>query len=323
MTDHTHNHSHCGCCGTRRSCEVSRRGFMAGMGAAAGTVTLSSLVAKTASAKEPVRQPLIRQPLVVQPVLVYSLPQRREGTSWRSWGAIQTERDVAAEKKNITQELAGMNQDADFPLKIKPLLAVRNPDEAKKVADGDHDVLLMYAASSWVNTLEALTNPEKWTLVFLRHKSGPVYLWYEIVSNRFLRKTVDEYTQPGVTPKDVVVDKYEEVLWRLRAFSGLKNTIGKRVVCVGGPAGWGVGGRPAPDNTRNVFGMELIDVSYDDLGKRIMKARANQSLVKWSNEQAEKFLREDGISLHTDKEFVKKCFLLTEVFHQLLHEYET
>jgi len=106
---------------------------------------------------------------------------------------------VSDEKNRIGKELAEMKQKADFPMEILPLLTVRNPGEASKVAKGNHDVLLMYAASGWVDTLEALTNPDKWTIVFLRHRSGPVYLWYEIISNRYLRKTVDEFGQPGMT----------------------------------------------------------------------------------------------------------------------------
>ncbi|MGA1822856.1 MAG: hypothetical protein ACMUIG_10055, partial [Thermoplasmatota archaeon] len=50
-----------------------------------------------------------------------------------------------------------------------------------------------------------------WNLMFLRHSPGPVYLWYEIVHPRFLRKTVDEYGQPGMDVHDVVVDSYDEL----------------------------------------------------------------------------------------------------------------
>ena len=64
--------------------------------------------------------------------------------------------------------------------------------------------------------------------MFLRHKSGPVYLWYEIAHPIFLRKYTDEYKLPGgIDIWDIVVDDYDEVLWRLRALYGLKNTIGK------------------------------------------------------------------------------------------------
>jgi len=321
---HHHKHSQCGCCGSRLcSSEVSRRGFLVGMGAAAGGLTVSALAATAGTPRDPVRFDTTRKSLRVQPVLVYSIAKRREGVSWRSWGGLHSEKDVSDEKNRIGKELAEMKQKADFPMEILPLLTVRNPDEASKVAKGNHDVLLMYAASGWVDTLEALTNPDKWTIVFLRHRSGPVYLWYEIISNRYLRKTVDEFGQPGMTTKDVVVDRYDEILWRLRALGGLRNTLKKKVVCIGGASGWGAGGRAAPKLTQDMFGMELINVDYKELGQRIMAARENRSLVNWCDDEAKKYLAQDGVTLHTDKSFVTKCFLLTEVFHVLLAEHKT
>ncbi len=293
------------------------------MGAAAGALTFSTLSATAAAAKGPVRFDTTRKSLRVQPVLVYSIAKRREGVSWRNWGGLHSEKDVSGEKNRIGKELAEMKQKADFPMEILPLLTVSNPDEAAKTAKGNHDVLLMYAASCWVDVLEALTNPDKWTIVFLRHRSGPVYLWYEIISNRYLRKTVDEFGQPGVTTRDVVVDRYDEILWRLRSLGGLKNTLKKKVVCVGGPSGWGVGGGAAPKLTQDIFGMEFITVDYKELGQRIAVASENKALVNWCRDEAKKYLAQPGVTLHTEKAFVEKCFLLTEVFHTLLAEHKT
>jgi len=240
MSTHTHHSHTCGCCTSRCSANnISRRYFMGGVSATVASTLAYSTLSAHGAPKDPVRFGLVRQTLRVQPVLIYSTPDRREGLSWRSWGAIQTEQDAAEEKRRIGSELSAMKKSADFPLEVLPLISLKTPEEARNIAKGDHDVLLMYPAGGWVDILEDLTNPEKWTIVFLRHRSGPVYLWYEIVSNRFLRKTVDEFGQPGVDTKDVVVDKTDEVLWRLRALSGLKNTMGKRMVCVGGASGWG------------------------------------------------------------------------------------
>lgn len=335
MTSHSHDHqscnqhspsSFCGCCSSwwcpsHKGAQVNRRQFMGTT--TAGSIALSSLMATSAFSQEPKRIDPIRKVLKVQPVLTYSLETRREGTSWRGWGGIHTEQDAIEERNRISQELAEMASQADFPLEIMPIISVMNPEQAAQVAKGSHDVLIMYAASSWGNTLEALVNPEKWTLVFLRHRSGPVYLWYEIISNRFLRKTVDEFGQPGVDTKDVVVDKTDELLWRLRALSGVKNTIGKKIVCVGGASGWGAGGQKAPQLTQDVFKMELIDVSYDELGKRIQKARENSSLVKRCADEARNYIRQDGITLETSEEFISKAFLLTEIFHDLLADAQT
>jgi len=69
--------------------------------------------------------------------------------------------------------------------------------------------------------------------------------------------------------------------------------------------------------------MELINVDYKELGQRIMAARENRSLVNWCDDEAKKYLAQDGVTLHTDKSFVTKCFLLTEVFHVLLAEHKT
>lgn len=304
---------------------VNRRQFMAGAGGvAAGSLALSAISATSVHAgSEPNRFPIIKIPLKVQPVLVCTIYNRREGTSWRPWGGVKTETDMADEQKQIQEELAELNKTAAFPMEILPLVTLANPDQAKKVASGDHDVLLMYAATCDGGTLEALTDPKKWTLMFLRHRTGRVYLWYEIVHNRYLRKTVDDFGQPGMTPKDVVVDRYDELEWRLRSLYALKNTFGKKIIAVGGPSGWGEGGQIAPDRTRELWKMELIDESYDDLGKRLIKARQNNALVKRCENDAEQYLKQRGITLDTSKDFVSKAFLLTEVFHDLMAEAKT
>ena len=196
MTDCTQqaNRHSCSCCsawwcgakqnsGVAQDSGVNRRQFMAGAGsAAAGSLALSAISASPVHAgAEPNRHPLVKIPLRVQPVLVCSLNKRREGTSWRGWGGVKTQADIADEEKQIREELAELDKASGFPMEILPLVTVQNPDQGKKIAKGDHDVLIMYAASGWVNTLEALTNPDKWTLMFLRHRTGRAYLWYEIV----------------------------------------------------------------------------------------------------------------------------------------------
>jgi hypothetical protein len=158
----------------------------------------------------PRRGPLPRRSLAVQPVLTYEVPQRREATSWRSWGGIQTEADAEQEKARIARELAEMARGADFPLDIRPVQAVKSVEPAARLAAGDHDVMMIFGAGGWLNILEALSAKDKWSLMFLRHDPGPAYLWYEIAHPRFLRKTVDEYGQPGWDVNDVVVDRYAD-----------------------------------------------------------------------------------------------------------------
>lgn len=308
----------CRCCGAG-SCGLSRRHFLAGAGTSsllAAPAAVSASQAGNANRLQPVRKALR-----VQPVLTYQIPKRVPARSWRSWGAIQTEADVSNEQERIRGELAGMGR--PFPLEILPLASVRTAEEAAKVAQGDHDVLLMYAAGGGVNVVEALTVPGKQTLMFVRHRSGPVYLWYEIAHPRYLRKTVDEYGQPGMDSQDVVVDSHAEVLWRLRAFYGLKNTLGKPIVAVGGAAGWGAGGRKAAELARSIWKLDIRTVGYPELGERIKKARQNEALVKQCTARAEQYLKQAGVSLETARQSVANSFILTEVFRDLLDEAQT
>ncbi|MCX6880684.1 MAG: sugar isomerase [Verrucomicrobia bacterium] len=303
---------------------VKRRDFLTGMGAlTVGGFMLAA--AKSAGAAEyaPQRRPIIRQSLKVQPVLTYEIPHRREATSWRSWGGIQKEEDALAEKSWITGELEKLKQQADFPLEFLPVALVKTGQEAAAAAKGDFDVMLIYGAGGGGDLLETLTVPGKANLMFLRHSPGPAYLWYEIVSPRFLRKTVDAYGQPGWTPQDVVVDEHAEILWRLRALGGLKNTLGKRMVCIGGAAGWGEGGQQAPAIAKNLWKMTLVDYPYQELAPRITAARANAALVSACNDKAAGFLKESGISLHTTRQFVHNAFVLTEVFQDVMDELKT
>lgn len=208
------------CCG----CPVSRRGFL--FSGTAAPALVKAVAAPPPATAEP------KQPLHVQPVLVYDIPKRRPQTSWRQWGGILSEADVAQEKERIGRELDQLRRGAEFPVEIAPLRAAATPAEAAACAEADTDLRLIYAAGGRVQTLEALAKPDKWNLMFLRHRSGPAYLWYEIAHPRFLRKTVDEYGQPGFTNDDVVVDKLDEVAWRLRALQGLRRTQNRRILAL-------------------------------------------------------------------------------------------
>ena len=324
--EHVHSHSGpCGCCMSKAGGGMDRREFMVGLGAgvAVSGWAMAAMGAVSDMVGEGIYKPAAPVPLKVQPVLTCTLFKRINQTSWRSWGGFHSEKDIEDEKQRITRELKKLSAESEFPLEILPLITLDNVEQAAQVAKGDHDVLLMYAANSWVNVLEALSNPEKWTIVFVRHKSGPVYSWYEIAHNRYLRKTVDEYGQPGVDHQDVVVDRPDEIQWRLRALCGLKNTLGKRIVAVGGPSGWGNGGQEAPDIARNLWKMDIQTVDYPTLGQLIKKARENTSLVKRSTRSAEQYLNASGVSLETGKEFVINAFVLTEVFKSLISEAQT
>ncbi len=319
--------SYLGCCsGAGTICHgcahsgVSRRGFLASAGL--GAASASALGAVSSPARDPSRQQPIKKTLKVQPVLMYSIAKRREQTSWRTWGGLMNEKEAAEEKDRITGELRRMASSADFPIEIRPLTVAQNPEQGAAIGKGDHDVVIMYACIGDVKTLEAMAPPGKWAIMFLRHRSGPVYKWYESAHNRFLRKQRDEFTQPGMDIHDIVVDEYGDVLWRLRALYGVKNTLGKRIVTIGGPSGWG-DTRMAPEVAKAQWNLDIQTVSYADLDARLKRARANDALVKRCNAMGEDYLKQKGVTLQTDKVFIGRSFLVIEVFRDLMDEAKT
>ncbi|MBM3334109.1 sugar isomerase, partial [Candidatus Sumerlaeota bacterium] len=193
----------------------------------------------------------------------------------------------------------------------------------ERVRGGEFDVLLIFGAGAGGDVLEALASPNRPTVIFVRHRTGPAYLWYEIVHPRFLRKTVDEFGQPGVDVHDVVVDNYGEVLWRLRALKGLRDSMGQKIIAIGNAGGWGAGGRKAADNARERFHMEIVPVSYEELDKRIKKARADSKRTAKAEADTKALLRQRGISLHCDRQFVVNALLLNDVFKDLMAENNT
>lgn len=330
-TPATPHRCHCSCCAGHATApltlqNLNRRDFLLRVGAlTVGGLALPAVNLGAADvAPAQTRPGRIVKPLKVQPVLTYALPKRREATSWRGWGGIQTEQDVSAEKQRIGDELARLKSQSAFPLEIAPLVTAANAQEAANIAKGDYDAMLMYAAGGGREVLEALTLKDKFNLMFLRHDSGPVYLWYEIVHPHFLRKAVDEYGQPGMDVNDVVVDSGDELAFRLRALHGLKSTLGKRIVAIGGAGGWGAGmAQKAPEIARNLWKLDIVDYPYADLAPRLKAARADAALAKRAEADVRRFLRESKVSLHTKEAFVRNAFILTEVFKDILDEAKT
>jgi len=319
--DAEHEHLHC-CCGGER-CDpggVSRRQFLKATGIAFSTAavvgaTWSSLKAAAAAGDVPMAPG--RKPLIVKPVLSYATYSRRPKTSWRPWGGIQTQQDVEAEVKRIQGELEKLKADADFPVEFLPVSGVRNPNQFQALGDvAGADALVIYAAGGPQSTFRAAVDTGKHVIFFVRHRSGPVYLWYEIISPRYLRQHTDALKVEGVDYTDVVVDKQDDIAWRLRALCGLKNTLGSGIVCIGGPAGWATPG--APDLTRAKWKMDLQTVSYKELGPIIKEARADAKTMQRARDRTEAYLKDKGVSLETKKEYVEGCFLLDDIFRRLM-----
>jgi len=136
--------------------------------------------------------------LRVKPTLVYNLPKRREAWSWRSWGGLHNQNDVDTEATKIEKELKNLKSMADFPMEFMPLARVNSGQQASAVRDSNCDVILVYAAGGPRGWLETIAASEKPKVMFIMHRSGPVYLWYEIVHPRLLRKQKDEFKEPGL-----------------------------------------------------------------------------------------------------------------------------
>jgi len=303
----------------RQTTGVTRRDFL---GAAAGGVVASAVLATTTHGawETASHRPPSVKTLQVQPVFNCHIYPRQEATSWRVTGAIQDEAELREEENRIRADLKKLQEMADFPMEIRPLVTVGTVEEANAVASQPCDVMLVFAARRNVPVLEALIRPERWNLMFVRHRSGPLYYMYIGVHVHYLRKRRDFFAEPAMTIDDVVVDELPELLWRLRALFAVKNTLGQRIVAIGNPAGWGADGAQAPARAKEVWKFEYITVPYPELEERLKQARANERLVQHCQQQAEAYLRDAQVSLETERGFVERAFVLTEVFRTLLDE---
>lgn len=267
--------------------------------------------------------------LRVQPVLVHAVHSPQPKTSWRSWSEIVNEPAAAQEMRRIGGELQALVARADFPLEILPLAKVTTPEQAAKVQEGDFQVVLLYAASH-AGLFHACfaADPRRDTVVFVRHKSGPTYYGYECLGVRHLQTPTPQWqagnsadNHGGVTLDDVVVDDYEDVLWRLRALYGLNNFVGHRVVALGGAGGkWDA---TAPDVARQRYQFEIVEVSYEDLTARLRAVAADTRLQQQCAAWTERYLSMPHTQLDTDRAFVQRAFSLYVVFRQWLRDHDT
>ena len=113
----------------------------------------------------------------------------------------------------------------------------------------------------------------------MRHRSGPVYYWYEGAMARFLHQHTDELATKAVGYEDVVVDSLDEVRWRLRLLCGLRSTLGSRILAVGGPGGWAQPAGVIPELARHRWQLDIQTLTYEELAKLIQAAKADQAAV--------------------------------------------
>jgi hypothetical protein len=316
-----HAGNQCRCCPDsqwHQELALSRRGFLATAavgGAVLGGLSWTSLAR---AAEGDVPMPPARQPLKVFPVLAWDKPQRAPMTSWRNWGGIATAEQAAEEVGRIEQELAKIGQTADFPVEFAKVASV---NDVRQVADSAElkgaDLVIVYGAGFGVDGCKDFG---KDVIIFQRHRSGPVYLQYEIVSPRFLRQHSDKLAVRHIAFDDVVTDNLDELTWRLRALCGLKNTRSTKILCIGGPSAWAQPEGVVPALVKKIWNLDLQTVSYDDLDKVIGEARADEKAVALAKQRAEAYLALPDTKLETKREFVDNCFLLDQIFRRIMTE---
>jgi len=263
-------------------------------------------------------------PLRVQPILMYTVATPREMRSWRSWGDVLSDEAATRELSTITNELETVSSKAEFPVEILAPRKVKSQEEAVEALKSAHDVVLVYPASGSGSLLETCVPKDGSGVIFVRRRSGAMYYWYEALSVAYLQ-TDREGSSRGTPPRlgethveDVVVDDYDEVLWRLRAHYGLKNFLGARIVALGGP--WGKYAGDAPQIARDKYEFNIIEVGYDEIEPRIQKALKNDKKVKQAEKWADIYLSLPDTTLKTDKPFVVNAFVLYSLFKDLMRE---
>ncbi|MFC2076973.1 sugar isomerase [candidate division KSB1 bacterium] len=299
------------------------------MSAGAGSIPflLSSTEATQDSGEFNVEFQKIGTSLKVKPCLLYHLHKRKEAATWREWGGLKTQGDVEKEVNNINRELKDLVLRADFPIKMLPLTQVNSDNHAKAVADCDCDVILLYGAGSAgdrvykQNRLDIIANSGKSVIMFLRHKSGPIYLWYEIAHPKLLRSATDEYLHKYMNIDDIVVDEYNHVIWRLRSLFGLKNIKGTKLVAINGMGGWGEGGEHAPRVAKEVWNLDVETVGIKEVAERMDKKLSDQAMVEEISTEVHQYLNQKNIvSVNTKEEFIMRAFILKDIFKDLMKE---
>ncbi len=298
--------------------EMKRREFLQAT-ATIGLAAAGGALCPQVFAAEPLEMRLGASDLRVQPVLIYGLAERHKG-SWRPWGDVQTEAGVAAEVERINGELKRLAGLADFGLRMLPAAKLSTRQQVDTLKDAKPDALVVYASGSGTDVLESLAGLGKPMVIFVREKSGPYYLWHEIVDSRFLRSHTDEVKQTAAGLEDVVVDDPAEVLWRLRALYGLKNTVGRRIVCVGGPGGWSC--PQAPERARQRFQLDMVTVPVPEVNALIESARKDAAVVARCKREARSYMAAHGVSSRIGEDAVAEAFLLKELFRGLMTKHD-
>src|SRR4030042_5641871 len=69
------------------------------------------------------------------------------------------------------------------------------------------------------------------------------------------------------------------------------------------------------------YKLDVQNVSYEELGKLITDARADNSLITRARTRANQYLKDSGIRLETDRKYVDNCFVLEEILVRLMEKF--
>ncbi len=310
----------CSCSGSH---SITRRGFLGNVGGATllggATLMLSPQAGAAAAGPLAAERLPAGKSLRVQPVLTYDCPQPVEKSSWRGYGGVQTAEAARQEAARIQADLQRLAPTLDFPVELLPLSLVATAEELAQALAVDCDVRLVYAAGGGL--VYELPGGGKPVIVFVRHRTQPHYLWYEIAHWRLLRGNGDEFVQAHMSVDDVVVDDEQELVWRLRALYGLQNARGTKMLAIGGLVAYS---QPAqergPGHAREVWNYELEEMTYEAFGQRLQQARGDESAVREVERQTDELLSQPNLVLRTERRFVVNTLLALRVVKQIMQE---
>ncbi len=300
---------------------VSRRYFLQGMGAAGVAAGALAMTAGKGWAQPAQKVPAPSSfprgaALRVKPLLIFDIPTRREQESWRNYGALQTPAAAREEAARIAKELSDLKREAEFPVEFQEVELLDSQSKLEKVSIGETDACIVYAAgycAQW---------PLKVPMVmFVRHRSGPFYLGFEIANWRFLRQSGDMPALKEFDCEDVVVDSQEELLWRLRALYGVKNARGTKMLTIGGLEAYSpLAQENGPRVAKAVWGYEFVNVTDEEFTKRLSAARADDAVMRDIESRTAELVSMPNVKLETNRKFVFNSCLALHVCRQLLAE---
>ena len=324
-----------------RNCQISRRQFVETVGVlAAGTFLTSGVVSGMSASGATVDPspfqwdpdtPMLHpgKTLNVQPVLMYRDQPYRKLASYKSWGHVNSKETAEEEENRINQELKQLKSSAGFAVEFLPLITVSTVQETQKIHKQDYDVVLLYAATGQGDLLRACTSPDqtKDIIIFVRHRNGPIYYWYEALGDRYLKPEDDPVLSENsadnhgpLTVEDVVVDDLDEILWRLRSLYALKNFIGHKTIAIG--AASGKYDASAPANCQKRFKHEIVEFTYPQFEKRYNEYRNNPAIVAKAEAFTDRYLKMPNTKLETQRDFIVRAFLVYGIFKELLNTHK-